>query len=86
MVVGAPYDFDGEFFSGAVFVYMEVEDSRWELAGDKITSGVSLTSFGYSVDIDEESRTVIGETVSFLKQLTRHLSHSRNFAYHCTKI
>ena len=86
MVVGAPYDFDGEFISGAVFVYMEVEDSRWELAGDKITSGVSLTSFGYSVDIDEESRTVIGEMVSFLKQLTRHLSHSRNFSYHCTKI
>ena len=78
MVVGAPYDSDAEFESGlgSVFVYMEVKDNEWELVGDKITSGgnsQTLTPiFGYSVDIDEESRIVIGElAVSYLEKTFR---------------
>ena len=60
VVIGAPFDYNG----GSVHVYKETKADKWEMQ-DKITpEDNEYAHFGGSVDIDEESRMVIGARVS----------------------
>lgn len=64
--MGAPYDDDeNDSQTGSVFVFKEVSQNKWELQGDKIIPNDAAGGefFGESVDIDEESRIVIGAGV-----------------------
>lgn len=58
VIVGAPA-------IGAAYVYKETSLNKWKLQGDIITQEGNFEDFfGQSVDIDEESRIVIGAGVS----------------------
>lgn len=86
MVVGAPFDGTATSQTGSAFVYEETQQNSWGLVGSRIkpADGIAGDAFGFSVDIDNDHRIVVGARVRLTRVqelLVNHTFWSHSIAF-----